>query len=104
GWSVKKLIRTIMLSRAYQLCVAGDPEAVKADPENRLFGRAQRRRVEAEVIRDAILVVSGRLDRTMGGPVVASLGERAIDNESKGGLPTDSSVRRSVYLPVIRND
>jgi hypothetical protein len=104
GWSIKKLIREIMLSRVYQLACISDPALAKADPENRLYGRAQRRRVEAEVIRDAMLLVSGQLDRTMGGTAVPGLGERAIDNDSKGGVPTDGNVRRSVYLPIIRND
>ncbi|MBY0523025.1 MAG: DUF1553 domain-containing protein [Gemmataceae bacterium] len=104
GWSVKKLIRAIILSRTYQLATSNDAAAFKADPDNRLFGRANRRRVEAEVIRDSVLVVAGRLDRAMGGSAVATLGEKAIDNESRGGLATDTLVRRSVYLPVVRND
>jgi hypothetical protein len=104
GWSVKKLIRSLVLSRAYQLSVVADEALTKGDPENRLFGRAARRRVEAEVIRDGILLVSGQLDRTPGGCAVAMLGERAIDNDSKGGVPTDANPRRSVYLPIIRND
>jgi hypothetical protein len=106
GWSIKKLVRSIMLSRVYQLSSSADASLRKVDPENRLFGRANRRRIEAEVIRDSILAVSGRLDPTRGGSAVTTLGERAIDNESKGGLQQqiDSSTRRSVYLPVIRND
>jgi hypothetical protein len=104
GWSVKRLVRSIMLSRVYQLACVEDPAAAQIDPEDRLLWRAHRRRVEAEVIRDAILAVSGRLDTAMGGSAVSSLGERAIDNESKGGLSTEGNTRRSVYLPVIRND
>ncbi len=104
GWSVKKLIRTIMLSRVYWLACVNDPKALKIDVENRLLWRANRRRVDAEVIRDSILLVSGQLDRSPGGPVVSHLGERAIDNDSKGGVPTDADRRRSVYLPIIRND
>jgi hypothetical protein len=104
GWSLKKLIREIMLSRVYQQSAEGDPVAQKVDAENRLLSHAHRRRVEAEVIRDTILFVSGKLDVAMGGPVVAHLGERAIDNDSKGGVPTDTNYRRSVYLPIIRND
>jgi hypothetical protein len=106
GWSVKRLIRSIMLSHAYQLSTSADAALLKADPENRLFGRANRRRLEAEVIRDTILLVSGKLDRFPGDSPVASLGEEAIDTGSKGGLQAqiDASLRRSVYLPVIRND
>lgn len=92
GWSVKKLVRRIVLSRTYQQG-AGD---VAEDPENRLFGRANRRRLEAEVIRDTMLVVSGKLDLTPHGPTFpASL-------VSDYGYKTES-VRRSVYLPAFRN-
>jgi len=104
GWSHKKLIRAIVLSHVYRVAVRGESALVTADPENRLFGRANRRRVEAEVIRDTILAVSGKLDLRGGGPVVSHFGERAIDNDSKGGLNTDLLLTRAVYLPVIRND
>jgi hypothetical protein len=104
GWSTKKLVRSLVLSRAYALACVNDPAAAKADPENRLHWRANRRRVEAEVIRDGILMVSGRLDRTMGGSSVAGLGERVVSNESKGGLTTDAFTRRSVYLPILRTE
>jgi hypothetical protein len=104
GWSVKRLIRLIVLSHVYQLGTASEPALLRADSENRLFGRAFRRRAEAEVIRDAVLQVAGRLNLTPPGSPVAGLGERAIDNDSKGGIPTDSKTCRSVYLPVIRND
>jgi hypothetical protein len=102
GWSVKRLVRTLVLSRAYGLAVAADARAARLDPENRLLGRANRRRVEAEVLRDAMLAVAGRLDRRMGGSEVAGLGEFALNNSSKGGLSTRGNVRRSVYLPVLR--
>jgi hypothetical protein len=104
GWSIKRLIRGIVLSRVYGLSSRGEPALVQADPENRLFGRAFRRRLEAEAIRDSMLLVAGRLDRTMGGCPVQTLGERAIDNNSQGGLQTDTNTRRSVYLPIIRNE
>src|SRR5262249_34660234 len=55
GWSVKKLIRTIVLSRTYQLASVNEPAALAADPENRLLWRMNRRRLDAETIRDAIL-------------------------------------------------
>src|SRR4029079_7499131 len=59
GWSGKKLVRSIVLSRTYRQSSAGDSRAVAADPENRLLGRADRRRMDAECIRDAILSVGG---------------------------------------------
>ena len=102
GWSVKRLVRSVVLSRAYQMAVVEDDQALLVDPENRLLWRANRRRLEAEVLRDAMLAVAGRLDRRMGGSEVAGLGEFAINNGSKGGLSTDANRRRSVYLPVLR--
>jgi hypothetical protein len=104
GWSTKRLVRSLVLTRTYQQSAVRDPQSAMADPENRLFGRANRRRVEAEVIRDAMLAVAGTLDRTPGGCPVTGLGERAIDNDSKGGVPVDAVTKRSVYLPVVRND
>jgi hypothetical protein len=104
GWSHKKLVREIVLSHAYRVGVKADEALVKADPENRLFGRANRRRVEAEVIRDTMLAVSGKLDLVGGGPVVSHFPDRAIDNDSKGGFNTDTILKRAVFLPVIRND
>jgi hypothetical protein len=102
GWSVKRLVRALVLSRAYQMAVIEDAEAARIDPENRLWWRANRRRLEAEVLRDAMVLISGRLDQRMGGSEVADLGEFAINNNSKGGLSTDSNRRRSLYLPVLR--
>lgn len=103
GWSVKGLVRRLTLSRTYALAVAHDGRAASADPENRLLWRAYRRRLEAEPIRDAVLTVAGTLDRRIGGSVVRELPERAITNESQGGIETEGHTRRSVYLPVIRN-
>src|SRR5690606_12745883 len=61
GWSTKRLVRRIVLSRTYRQSVAAEPPLLEADPENRLFGRAERRRLDAECIRDAILAISGTL-------------------------------------------
>ncbi len=95
GWSVKRLVRTLVLSRAYRLAEGG-PELTAADPENRLFGRRDRRRLDAECIRDAMLAVSGELRLDSGGPtfrpdLTADYGYKHAD------------ARRSVYAPVFRN-
>jgi hypothetical protein len=95
-WSVKKLVRHVVLSRTYRQSATGDAATVAADPENRLFGRANRRRLEAEAIRDTVLVVSGQLDPTRGGPTFPAT--LAADYSYKA-----SSNRRSVYLPAFRN-
>lgn len=68
GWSVKKLIRSIVLSNAYQQ--GSQNSEVSVDPENRLFRRAQHRRLDLEAMRDALLAVSGNLDLKAGGPAV----------------------------------
>lgn len=96
GWSVKKLVRSIVLSRTYRQSAAADAKAVAADPENRLFGRANRRRLEAEAIRDTILSISGKLSDFSGGPnFPETLG---ADYSFK-----HTSTARSVYLPAFRN-
>jgi hypothetical protein len=64
AWSLKRLHRLILLSNAYQQ----SSQPLVADPENRLLARQNRRRLEAEAIRDAMLSVSGNLDLTPGGP------------------------------------
>jgi hypothetical protein len=73
GWSVKAMHRLIMLSNTYQQGSRADAGAVAGDPDNRLFGRMNRRRLEAEAIRDSLLAVSGRLDLTPGGPAFVDL-------------------------------
>jgi hypothetical protein len=104
GWSVKKLVRTLVLSRTYQMAAAENADAARIDPENKLLWRANLRRMDAEAVRDAILCVSGRLDWAMGGSAVSGMDEFATNNGGKGGIVVDGNTRRSVYLPVIRND
>jgi hypothetical protein len=104
GWSVKLLHRLIVMSSTYQQTSAAAPMTADQDPENRLFGRAEVRRLEAEAIRDALLAASGQLDSTMGGSLL-KLKNRAyfFDHTSKD-LTTYDSHRRSLYLPVVRNN
>jgi cytochrome c553 len=104
GWSTKSLIRDILRSRTYGLSTRADESLVQADPENRLFGRAARRRVDAEVLRDAMLAVSGKLDRRAGASPVAGLGGRVSDIPALLRQQSESSALRSVYLPVLRNE
>lgn len=70
GWSLKALHRLIMLSSTYQQASEARPDGLKADPENRLLWRQNRRRLDFEAMRDSILFASGTLDRAMGGPSV----------------------------------
>lgn len=97
GWSMKGLVRGIALSRAYRLAVPADPGRwTVIDPENRYFSHASLRRVEAEVLRDSVLAVSGRLDLAAGGITI-----RPGAANDYGYL--HDSERRSIYLPALRN-
>ena len=71
GWSIKAMHRLIMLSNTYQMSSRYDARAAETDPENTLLWRMNRRRLEAESIRDAIMAVSGDLDFTEGGSILA---------------------------------
>ncbi len=106
GWSVKKLVRAIVLTRAYRLDSAASPANLSVDPSNRLVWRHAPRRLEAEEIRDATLAVAGRLDRARPGAPVREL--KVIEVRNNGpeaarlrGLAA-ASVHRSVYLPLLR--
>jgi hypothetical protein len=68
GWSVRKLHREIMLSATYQLSSAAPDADMKVDPANQLYLRMNRRRLDVEAWRDALLSVSGNLDPAVGGP------------------------------------
>jgi hypothetical protein len=105
GWSVKKMIRAVMLSQTYQMDSRPiDPAAEQADPDNVLLHRANLRRLEAEEIRDEILVLSGRLDSKMFGPPVDVFLTPFMEGRGrpKSG-PLDGAGRRSIYLGERRN-
>ncbi|HTX36669.1 MAG TPA: PSD1 and planctomycete cytochrome C domain-containing protein [Bryobacteraceae bacterium] len=68
GMSIKKLHREIMLSSVYQLSTENDPVAFAKDSGNRLYWRADRKRLDAEQLRDSVLLVAGNLDKELGGP------------------------------------
>ena len=95
--SAKSLIRQIVLSRVYQRGSRGG----STDPENRLLGRRDRRRLDAEAIRDAMLAVTGELDPTRGGSTMTYTGRLFVPYESSA-LPGDPWRRRAVYLPIYR--
>ncbi len=103
GWSTKTLIRNIVLSRVYAVGSQGSESLVQTDPENKLFGRWQRRRLEAEVIRDAVLSVAGTLElsRPSGTPLI-ELGTRELGAQANYTPLEKPTFVRSVYLPVLR--
>jgi hypothetical protein len=104
GWSLKEMHRLIMLSRTYQMSSEFNSLAAAADPEDRLYWRMPLRRLEAEEVRDALLATSGLLDKQMGGSLLhVANREFFFDHTSKDGTKYDSR-RRSLYLPVVRNN
>jgi hypothetical protein len=108
GWSVKTMDRLIVTSNAYQQSSGPDAVKAKADPENRLFWRMNRKRFDAEMIRDAALAVSGTLNSQLGGrPVRIPIEPEVYDlifteGERDGLWPVnpDKNVqnRRGIYL------
>jgi hypothetical protein len=88
GWSVKRMHRLLMLSAAYRQSSEAAPETFRADPDNLLLGRMNRRRLEAEAVRDSILAAAGRLDPKRGGPAVRDF----------------AAPRRTLYLMTVRSD
>ncbi|MBU6172168.1 MAG: DUF1553 domain-containing protein [Planctomycetes bacterium] len=107
GWSTKKLIRKIVLSRTYQLASTDRKESRERDPENRLLWRHSPRRMDAEELRDTILFLSGSLDtKSPIGSAAQDLPVIEIRNngpEAKNLLTAAATSKsRSVYLPVVR--
>ena len=92
-----------MLSGAYQMSSEHTDSAFRTDPENRLLWRMNRRRLDVEALRDGILAISGQLDISPAESTVAHLPAQATGVGDKPHKPFES-VRRTVYLPVIRND
>ncbi|MEO2046732.1 MAG: DUF1553 domain-containing protein [Pirellulales bacterium] len=104
-WSLKRLIRTIMLSRTYRMSSQARPQAIKIDPTNRWFHHRTLRRLEAEAIRDAILTVSGQLAPQLHGPSVPIHLTPSMQGRGRPKIqgPLDGAGRRTIYLTVRRN-
>ena len=107
GWSIKKLVRSLVLSRAYRLDSEVQPANITADPANRLVWRHSPRRLDAEEIRDAMLVVTGKLVRAR--PAASPAKDfKVIELRNNGpearrlAEQARASVHRSVYLPLLR--
>jgi hypothetical protein len=98
GWSVKQLVRSLVLSRAFRSSSRPTGSAKANDPLNRLLSHYSARRGEAEVIRDSLLAVSGRLDPQLFGPSVHPYREKADPDKRLFTGPLDGAGRRSIYL------
>ena len=107
GWSIKRLVRSIVLTRAYQMSSSTSPANLAADPENRLVWRHSPRRLDAEEIRDATLAAAGQLDllRPHGSPAMNLPVIEMTNNGTQAQRLTalaQSSRHRSIYLPLLR--
>jgi hypothetical protein len=102
AWTFKRLHRLILNSAAYRQVSRDDERARRRDPDNRLLWRFPIRRLDAEAIRDALLAVSGDLDRQLGGPVIAT--RRNDSGEVVPADPSGTGRRRSIYLRQRRTE
>ena len=102
-WSIKSMHRLIMLSNTYQMSSEFDEAAASVDPENEMLWRFNRKRLEAEAMRDAILSISDGLDKSMGGSIMEFKDRQYVANTAaRGGIDYDRNLR-AVYLPVVRS-
>ena len=104
NWSIKSLVRKIVLSRTFRLSSRHEAKNHEADPENRLLWRANRRKLDPESFRDAMLAAADKLDLSHMDSTVAYLGDQATAVGANSVRRRTDFPCRSVYLPVIRND
>ena len=105
GWSIKKMIRKMVLTSTYQMSSTPADGVDKADPENELLQHMSVKRMTAENIRDNILATTGSLDKTMFGPSIAANVNGMPDSRTKPAKsgPVDGAGRRSIYQELRRN-
>jgi mono/diheme cytochrome c family protein len=108
GQSLKSLHRLIVMSAAYRQSTHDDPRAAKVDADNRLLWRMNRRRLDAEALRDAVLAVSGTLDRAMGGPAFEPFRFKddhspVYDHTDPASVDNPRVRRRTVYRFAVRS-
>ena len=104
GWSIKKMIRTLMLTSTYQMASTATAKGDESDPDNQLLHRMNIRRLEGEIVRDSILSISGRIDTKMYGPSIPIyLNEFMQGRGRPASGPLDGEGRRSIYMGIYRN-
>jgi hypothetical protein len=113
-WSVKRLIKRIVMSHTYQLDSKNNAKNFDVDPDNTFLWRMTPRRLDAEAMRDSMLAVSGQLDaKAPVGSVVAKSGEGPFGGFGGFGRPganvqqainDPKNVNRSIYLPIVRDN
>jgi cytochrome c553 len=114
GWNLKRLVKEMVMSRTYRQSSrtsfptrsgGGLKPELQTDPDNRLLSRMNRKRLDAECLRDAMLEAAGALQPGFGGPGVQATAVDANDQKIQNleyGYPF-SDMRRSVYTPAFRN-
>ncbi len=105
GWSTKRMIRRLVLSRAYGMSSRIEESSEERDPENLWLHRMPVKRIDAESLRDSILAVSGTLDRKLYGPSIPVHLTPFLEGRGRPATsgPLDGAGRRSIYLAVCRN-
>jgi hypothetical protein len=105
GWRIKPILRKMALSATYRMSSTPSADSAGTDPNNEMLQHMPVRRLHAEGIRDTILAVSGRLDRSLYGPSVPDALRETPNSRAKPGKagPLDGNGRRSVYLELRRN-
>lgn len=103
GWSLKAMHRLIVLSSTYQMSAAYAEAGFRVDPDNRLHWRHTRRRLEVEALRDALYVLGGKLDLTMGGSLFEAKNRQYVPGYPNANYEKYDIPRRSLYMPVIRS-
>ncbi|WP_299530051.1 PSD1 and planctomycete cytochrome C domain-containing protein [Ulvibacterium sp.] len=105
GWSIKKMVRSIVTSETFKRGTARNEELTNKDPNNIYLASFPVRRLEAEAIRDGVLAVSGSLDSTMYGPPVKTYLTEFMQGRGRPSQsgPMDGAGRRSIYQEVRRN-
>jgi len=104
NWSMKELHRLMVTSATYRLSSTPTAKATAEDPDNLLFSHQTRRRLDAEMVRDSVLAVAGRLNPTMGGPSARPPLPAGFDTKDWTVDKDESNHRRrSVYIFVKRN-
>ncbi len=104
NWSIKDLHRVILFSSAYRQESRLTGDIASKDPAGIHYARFTPRRFEGEVLRDALLAVSGKLDKTMGGSLLQVKNRAFFFDHTSKDLTKYDSPRRSLYLPVVRNN
>ncbi len=100
GWSMKALHRRLVLSATYRSSSSGNPKAELVDPDNMLVWRMNRRRLEVEPLRDALLAVADAMDTAMTGQASSIYGNKFEDSQEARTL--HDAARRTIYLPINR--